>query len=351
MLELINGMKAVVLHMHGGVDKLRYQDFPEPVCNDDEALVRVKACSVNRLDIWVRKGLPNRRVNFPHILGCDFSGYLVNSIGEFKANEDVLVYPGIGCNKCKYCLNGKENMCKEFSIIGGFSDWNGGYAQYTKVPYRNLIRMPKWLSYEEASTLGVAYLTAYSMIKKATEISSMNCVEGNTVLVYSAGSGVGIASIQFAKALGFNVITTVGDKSKLSKARIYTDHVIDRSEKDIVSEVMSITGNEGVSIVIDQIGIWDTSIRCVKKGGVVMVCGATADEYTNVEVRILYNKLASIIGAYLGTKADMLEMLNFMHKHNIKPVIDTVFALEDAMLAHAMMEMNHNFGKIVLRVD
>ncbi len=348
-------MKAVVLHMHGGIDKLRYQDFPEPICNNDEALVRVKACSVNRLDIWVRKGLPNRRVNFPHILGCDFSGYLVNSIGEFKANEDVLIYPAICCNKCRYCLGGKENMCKEFNIIGGFSDWHGGYAQYAKVPYRNIIKMPKWLSYEEASTLGVAYLTAYSMLKKALSIVKMNSIDGiddvKTVLVYSAGSGVGIASIQFAKALGFNVITTVGDRSKLSKASIYADHVIDRTEKDIVSEVMSITGNEGVSIVIDQIGIWDTSIRCVKKGGVVMVCGATANEYTNVEVRMLYNKLESIIGAYLGTKADMLEMLEFMHEHSIRPVVDTVFSLDDAMLAHARMEMNHHFGKIVLKVD
>ncbi len=340
-----------MLHEHGGVDKLVYEEFPEPLCSKDEALVRVKACSVNRLDIWVRKGLPGRSLRFPHILGCDFAGYLVNSIGEFNADEPILVYPGIGCNRCIYCLNGRENLCKEFNIIGGFSDWHGGYAQYVKVPYRNIIRMPKWLSYEEASALGVAYLTAYSMLKRALDIARMNSIDDKNILIYSAGSGVGIASIQFAKALGLNVITTVGDKDKLSRASKYADHVIDRNEKDIVSEVMDITGNEGVSIVIDQIGIWDRSIRCVRKGGVVMVCGATAGEHVTVEIRILYNSLASIVGAYLGTKAEMLGMLEFMYKHNIRPVIDTIFALEDAMLAHARMEMNHHFGKIVLRVD
>ncbi len=344
-------MKAVVLHEHGGVDKLVYEEFPEPSCSKDEALVRVKACSVNRLDIWVRKGLPGRSIRFPHILGCDFSGYLVNSIEEFNAGEPILVYPGIGCNRCRYCLNGRENLCKEFSIIGGFSDWHGGYAEYAKVPYRNIIRMPKWLSYEEASALGVAYLTAYSMLKRALDIVRMNSIDDKSILVYSAGSGVGIASIQFAKALGFNIITVVGSKGKLSKALEYAEHVIDRSEKDIVSEVMSITENEGVSIVIDQIGVLDKSIRCVRKGGVVMVCGATAGEHATLEVRMLYNRLASIVGAYLGTKAEMLEMLEFMHKHNIRPVVDTVFALEDATLAHARMEMNHHFGKIILRVD
>ena len=347
-------MKAIVLNEHGGVDKLRYQDFPEPVCREGEALIRVKACAVNRLDVWVRRGLPNRSVRFPHILGSDISGQLVYSVGGLSPGDDVIVYPGISCNRCGYCMQGKENLCDRFSIIGGFSDWHGGYAEYVKVPIHNLISMPKWLNYEEACTLGVAYLTSYSMLTKA--ISLLNHedsdegidIDDHTILVYSAGSGVGIASIQFAKKIGMKVITT-SSKGKLDKARSIADYVIDREECDIIKEVMRITDGKGVDIVIDQLGLWDTSIRAVMKGGVIMVCGATVNEYAQVEVRALYNRLSSINGAYLGTKREMLDMLEFIHEYNIKPIIDSVFALEDTMLAHARMEMNHHFGKIVLR--
>ncbi len=342
-------MKAIVLNEHGGVDKLRYQDFPEPICREGEALVRVKACAVNRLDVWVRRGLPNRSVRFPHILGSDISGQIVYSVGGLSPGDDVVVYPGISCNKCRYCIQGNENLCDRFSIIGGFSDWHGGYAEYVKVPIHNLIGMPRWLDYEEACTLGVAYLTSYSMLSKAIRLLDYEIKgDDHALLVYSAGSGVGVASIQFAKALGMKVITT-SSKGKLDKAKSIADHVIDREEYDIIKEVMSITDGRGVSIVIDQLGLWDTSIKAVMKGGVIMVCGATVNEYTQVEVRALYNRSASINGAYLGTKREMLDMLEFMHEHNIKPIIDSVFALEDAMLAHARMEMNHHFGKIVLR--
>jgi NADPH:quinone reductase-like Zn-dependent oxidoreductase len=343
-------MKAIVINGHGGVDKLRYQDFPEPICREGEALVRVKACAVNRLDIWVRRGLPNRSVSFPHILGSDISGQIVYSIGGLNSGDDVIVYPGISCNKCRYCMQGKENLCDRFSIIGGFGDWHGGYAEYVKVPMHNLISMPRWLNYEEACTLGVAYLTSYSMLSKAIRSLDHEGIDGNdrTLLVYSAGSGVGVASIQFAKALGMKVITT-SSKGKLDKAKSIADYVIDREEYDIIKEVMSITDGKGASIVIDQLGIWDTSIKAVMKGGVIMVCGATLNEYAQVEVRALYNRSASINGAYLGTKKEMIDMLELMHEHNIKPIIDGVFALEDAMLAHARMEMNHHFGKIVLR--
>ncbi len=345
-------MKAIVLNEHGGVDKLRYQDFLEPICREGEALVRVKACAVNRLDAWVRRGLPNRSVRFPHILGSDISGRIVYSVGGLSPGDDVIVYPGISCNKCRYCMQCNENLCDRFSIIGGFSDWHGGYAEYVKVPIYNLISMPKWLNYEEACTLGVAYLTSYSMLSKAIRLLDHGDEEidadDHTILVYSAGSGVGVASIQFAKALGMKVITT-SSKGKLDKARSIADHVIDREEYDIIKEVMSITDGKGVSIVIDQLGLWDTSIKAVMKGGVIMVCGATVNEYAQVEVRALYNRSASINGAYLGTKKEMLDMLEFMHEYNIKPIIDSVLALEDAMLAHARMEMNHHFGKIVLR--
>lgn len=375
-------MKAVVLHRHGGVDVLRYQDFPEPSCSKDEVLVKVHACSVNRLDVWVRKGLAGREVRFPHILGCDISGYLTSDVDhpnlKMKKGSKVVVYPMIHCGSCRFCRIGKESRCisSNASIIGGFSSWHGGYAEYLKVPVRNIIPLESYLSMEEAASINIAYLTAYSMIKYAMRLmrdingyddvtiatttvavdylANTNTVNDNlSLLVYGAGSGIGVASIQFAKVMGYKVIATVGSQDKLEKAySLGCDLVIDRSKQDIAREVMKFTMGEGVDLVIDHVGIWDTSIKCLKKGsGIMAVCGATASEHTNVEVRPFYNRtLLLIFGAYLGSKKELVEMLRFMQEHNIRPVIDSVFALKDAALAHTKMEMNNHFGKIVIKV-
>ncbi|MEM0029876.1 MAG: zinc-binding dehydrogenase [Candidatus Nitrosocaldus sp.] len=355
-------MKAVVLHRHGGVDALRYQDFPEPLCSKDEVLVKVHACSVNRLDIWVRKGLAGREVRFPHILGCDISGYLVSDVdhpnNKMKKGSKVVVYPMVHCGACRFCRIGKENRCvsSSASIIGGFSSWHGGYAEYVKVPARNIIPLESDISMEEAASINVAYLTVYSIIKHATRLTrDINGYDvGNPsilLLVYGAGSGIGVASVQLAKALGYRVIATVGNHDKVEKAySLGCDLVIDRSKQDIVREVMRFT-EYGVDLVIDHVGIWDTSIKCLKKGsGIVAVCGATASDHTSVGVRPFYNRLASMFGAYLGSKRELVEMLEFMQKHRIRPVIDSVFALEDAILAHTRLEMNQHFGKIVLKI-
>lgn len=375
-------MKAVVLHRHGGVDALRYQDFPEPLCSKDEVLVKVHACSVNRLDVWVRKGLAGREVRFPHILGCDISGYLESDVDhpnlKMKKGSKVVVYPMIHCGSCRFCRIGKENRCtsNDASIIGGFSSWHGGYAEYLKVPVRNIIPLESYLSMDEAASINIAYLTAYSMIKYAMrlrrdingyddvtiatatanvvdDLANINTANDNpSLLVYGAGSGIGVASVQFAKAMGYKVIATVGSQDKLEKAySLGCDLVIDRSKQDIAREVMRFTMGDGVDLVIDHVGIWDTSIKCLKKGsGIMAVCGATASEHTNVEVRPFYNRLALIFGAYLGSKKELVEMLRFMQEHNIRPVIDSAFALEDAALAHTKMETNNHFGKMVIKV-
>ncbi len=353
-------MKAVVLHRHGGVDALRYQDFPDPVCEGyGEVLVKVDSCSLNRLDIWVRRGLAGREVRFPHILGCDISGYIASDLEyqKMRKGSKVVLYPMIHCGVCRFCRIGKENRCmsNNASIIGGFSSWHGGYAEYLKVPASNIIPLESDLSMEEASSINVAYLTAYSIIKHATRL--MRDINGYdpenpSLLVYGAGSGIGVASIQFAKSMGYRVIATVGNHGKVEKAySLGCDLVIDRSKQDIVGEVMRFTDGEGVDLVIDHVGIWDTSIRSLKRGsGIMAVCGATASEHTDVEVRPFYNRLATMFGAYLGSKQELVEMLEFIQRSRIRPVIDSVFALEDAMLAHAKMEMDQHFGKIVLKV-
>ena len=339
-------VKAVAIHEHGGVDKLIYQDFQDPKPSKDEVLVKVKACGVNHLDIWVRLGLAGKPLKFPHILGCDIAGEIASKNRNFPVGSRVMVYPGLSCGKCLHCKNGRENLCSKFTIIGGFSNVQGGYAEYVSAPLRNIVKIPAWFSFEEAACLGVSYLTAWSMLK------STNVTKGSTLLVYGAGSGVGSAAIQLARARGAKVITTVGDEGKVALAKkLGASHVINRTKQDIATEVVTITG-DGVDAVIDHVGAstWMTSLKSLKLGGKMAVCGATSGEVANVEIRTVYNKQVSIIGAYLGTKNQLVEMMRFMHAKKIRPLIDSKFSLEKAAAAHERMEKNEQFGKIVLKI-
>jgi len=339
-------VKAVVINEHGGIDKLIYQDIEDPRPLKDEVLVKVKACGVNHIDIWVRQGLAGKALQFPHILGCDIVGEVASKNKNFRIGSRVMVYPGLSCGKCSYCKARKENLCREFSIIGGFSDVQGGYAEYVKVPLRNIVSIPTWFSFEEAACLSVSYLTSWNMLK------STNVSKGMTLLVYGAGSGVGSAAIQLARAKGAKVITTVGDERKVTLAKkLGANHVINRMTHDIVLEVMTLT-SDGVDAVIDHVGAstWMTSLKSLKVGGRMAVCGATTGETANVEIRTVYNKQASIIGAYLGTKAELVEMMKFMQAKKIRPIIDSKFRLSEAAKAHERMEKSEHFGKIVLQI-
>ncbi|MGH9921999.1 MAG: zinc-binding dehydrogenase [Nitrososphaerales archaeon] len=339
-------MKALTIHEHGGPDKLTYEDIQDPKPSKDEVLVKVKACGVNHLDIWVRRGLAGKSLQFPHILGCDITGEIASKNRNFAIGSKVMVYPGLSCGKCSNCKSGRENLCAKFAIIGGFSNVQGGYAEYVSVPLRNIVKIPPWFSFEEAACLGVSYLTSWNMLK------STNVDKHTTLLVYGAGSGLGSATIQLAKAKGAKVITTVGDEAKIALAKkLGASHVINRTKQDIVAEVMTTTSS-GVDAVIDHVGAstWMTSLKCLKLGGRMAVCGATSGEVANIEIRTVYNKQASIIGAYLGTKKELVEMMRFMQTKKIRPVIDSKIDLRKAAYAHERMEKNEHFGKIVLTI-
>lgn len=337
-------MKAVVLHEHGSVDKLTYQEIEDPKPSKGEVLVRIRACGVNHLDIWVRQGLPGRKLQFPHICGCDIVGEVASASRKFSAGSKVMVYPGLHCGACSYCKAGKENLCSKFAIIGGFSDVQGGYAEYVKVPLRNLVSMPSWLTFEQAACLSVSYLTVWNMLNRA------NVGKGTNLLVYGGGSGIGSATILLAKAKGAKVITTVGDETKIDLAkRLGANHVINRKQNDITTEVSKLT--DGVEVVIDHVGAqtWNTSLKCLKQGGKMVVCGATSGETASIEIRTVYNKQASIIGTYLGTKSELIGLLKFMKLKKIRPLIDSTFKLSDAAKAQTRMKNSEHFGKIVLQ--
>lgn len=340
-------MKAVPFYQHGPVDVLRYEDFPEPEPAKGQVVIDVEYCGVNHLDIWTRMGIAGKKIKLPHICGCDIVGTAKKSAAGIDAGERVMVYPGASCGRCPYCKAGRENLCSQFAIIGGTSDYNGGYAEQVAVPARNVIRLGKGIDSKTAATLAVSYLTAWNML------SANGAKKGKSLLVYGAASGVGMATIQLARALGVSrIITTAAGTEKAGFGKKLGAHdVIDRNEtKDIAGEVAARLGGGGVDIVIDHVGAatWQTSIASLKPGGRMAVCGMTSGNDATVPVRMFYSKQVTMTGALMGTKAQLAELLRFVQAKKIRPVIDSVFPLKEAGQAQDRMEKGLHAGKILL---
>jgi len=330
-------LKAVVIRKHGGPDVLSYEELRNPTLKKGHVIVKVDYCAVNHLDIWVRNGLPGKKVSFPHILGCDVCGTLVNDSGSFKKNEKVVVYPAVesGVPRVSY------------SIIGAFGKYQGGYAEFIQVPQQNIIKKPSWLSDEEACALNVSYLTAWNMLEKS------NCKKNDIMLIWGANSGVGSAAILLAKAKGIQVITVASDTKKINQAKkLGADNIIDRSKSDISREVLRYTKNDGVNAVIDHVGArtWPVSLNVLKIGGKLLACGTTTGSEATINIREFYSKEAQIIGANLGTKSQLISLHKFMKLKRIKPVIDSIYKLKDARQAHEKMDESNQFGKIILKL-
>jgi NADPH:quinone reductase-like Zn-dependent oxidoreductase len=338
-------MKAAPFYEHGPASAIRYgDDVPDPVPGRNDVLIDVQYCGVNHLDIWTRMGVAGKKIRLPHICGCDIVGTVRKGVAGFAAGDPVMVYPGASCGKCLHCRQGRENLCSQFAIIGGMSDYNGGYAEQVAVPSRNVI--PLKLEAKTAATLAVSYLTAWNMLK------TNGASKGKSILVYGAASGVGMATIQLARGLGVSkIITTAAGKDKVEFGkRLGAHHVIDRSEvRDIAGEVMKITG-AGADIVIDHVGAatWQTSIASLRTGGRMAVCGMTSGNDAVVPVRMFYSKQITMTGALMGTKAQLIELLKFVKAKKIKPVVDSILPLKEARGAQERMEQGLHAGKILL---
>jgi NADPH:quinone reductase-like Zn-dependent oxidoreductase len=338
-------MKAVRIHEFGGPEVLRYEDIPDPRPRKDRVLIRVKACAMNHLDLWVRKGLPG--VNLPHILGSDIAGEIVE-VGEyisgFKAGDRVLLAPMHFCNHCAKCVAGLQNQCLEFTVLGNRVD--GGNCELIAVPAVNVIQIPDSLDFNQAASVPLVFLTAWHMLVGRASIRP-----GQTVLVLGASSGVGIAATQVAKLFHARVITTAGDETKLEKARaLGADHGINHYRQKISEEVRKITNKEGVDIVVEHVGpaTWEESMKSLKPAGVLVTCGATTGPNVGFDLRFLFSRQLSLLGSYMGTMGELHEVLGHVFAGRLKPVVDRVFALKEIRAAHEYVEKSQMFGKIVL---
>ena len=338
-------MKAVRIHKFGGPEVLSYEDAPDPKPRKDQVLVRVRACAMNHLDIWVRKGHPG--INLPHILGSDVAGEIVEVgeyISDFKPGQRVLLAPMSFCNRCPKCVAGRQNECRQFTVLGDRVD--GGNCELMAVPAVNVIPIPDTLDFNEAASIPLVFVTAWHMLT-----GRANLRPGQTVLILGANSGVGIAAIQIAKLFHARVITTAGDERKMERAReLGADHVINHYKQKISHEVREITRHEGVDIVVEHVGAatWDESVKSLKAGGTVVTCGATSGSSVPIELRFLFARQLALLGSYMGTMAELYEVLGHVFAGRLKPVIDHIFPLNEIRAAHEYMERSQMFGKIVL---
>jgi len=341
-------MKAVRFHQFGGPEVLVYEDAPLPVLGPGEVLIRVKACALNHLDLWIAGGIPAYKTSLPHIPGCDVSGIVEDSgegISSISIGQRVCVAPGLSCFRCQYCLSGADHLCDDYRILGAGPD--GAYAEFVKAPAGNVMAIPEILSFESAAAFPLTFLTAWHML-----VSRAGLRPGQDLLVLAGGSGVGSAAIQIGKLLGARVIATAGSPAKLESARCMgADEVIDYTQVDFAEEIAQITQKRGVDVVFEHVGpaTFGKSLRSLARQGKLVTCGATTGPRADLDLRYVFSRELTILGAKMGPRAEFNTVARLVGEGKLKPVIDSIFPLSEARSALAKMQSRDLFGKIVLR--
>lgn len=341
-------MNAVRFHQHGGLEVLRYEAAPDPEMQPGEVLVRVRACALNHLDLWERRGLENVKIPLPHISGSDVAGEVVSStVRDVAAGRRVMLQPGVSCARCVACLSGRDNECPHYEVLG-YLHHDGGYAELVKVPAQNLIPIPDHVGFVEAAAFPLTFVTAWHMLMTRAQLK-----RGEDVLVLAAGSGVGQAAVQIAFMHGARVFATAGSDEKLERAKALGAYeVIHHHRQDIADEIKRLTNRRGVDIVIEHVGeaTWPKSVRSLARGGRLVTCGATTGRQGDLDLRALFAKQLSILGSYMGTKGELLKAARFFFAGQLRPVVDRVYPLAEAAAAQQRLEASGQFGKVVLEV-
>jgi len=340
-------MKAARFHEHGSVEVLKYEDAPEPKIQANEILVKVKACALNHLDLWLRMGVRGWKLHLPHIVGSDISGEVAEAgplVTRVKPGDRVLLCPGISCGQCEACFKGLDSACRDYTLFGVFVD--GGYAQYVKSPEVNAFPIPGDLDFDEAAAVPLVFITAWHML-----FARAGLKPGEEVLVIGAGSGVGSAAIQIAKLTGARVIATAGADWKLEKARaLGADEVINHSQQSIADEVRRLTNKRGVDVIVEHVGaaVWEACFESLATYGRLVTCGVTSGGEVKLNVQALFGRQRSVLGSFMGGKGELVEALNLLAQRKLKAVIDASFPLQEAAAAQRKMESREFFGKILL---
>ncbi len=337
-------MKAARFHASGGPEVLSFEDAPDPRLRDGEALVRVEACGVNRLDVWLRSG--RYKTYTPHVLGTDVAGVVEKAPAGSPVGEGgkTLVYPVISDGSCPRCLSGRPNTCPNMGLLGAVAD--GGYAEYVGVPAANLLPL-EGMDAPAAAALPVNFGTAWNALVSKARVSPED-----TLLVWGAAGGVGHAAVQIARLFGATVIAAARGKERTGKlGGLGADHAVDYSVRDPVGAVMDVTGGAGATMVFDHMGseTWGKSIDSLANGGKLLALGTTTGADVRVDIGKVYRKELTIQGVYGMTRKDLLAVMAQARRGRLRPAVHMELPLASAADAHRMLESREVFGKLVLR--
>ncbi len=341
-----SAMRAVTLRRHGGPEVLEIEELPTPEPGPCQVLVRVEAVALNHLDLWVRRGLPNLKLHYPHIPGSDITGEIA-ALGPGASGtvgQKVVVNPGVSCGRCRECLQGRDNLCREYAILG--EHISGGCADYLAVPVANVLPRPPNLDAFQAAAFPLTMLTAWHMLAVKARVQP-----GETVLVLGASSGVGTAAVQIARLFGARVIATATSDEKLARARtLGADEGINTEKEDLVDAVRKLTGKRGVDVVFEHVGkaLFAKAIQACARGGRLVTCGATTGFDPTIDLRHVFFRQIAILGSTMGSKGDLHDLVQHLTAGRLTPVVDRVLPLAQVREAHELLEGRAQFGKIVL---
>jgi NADPH:quinone reductase-like Zn-dependent oxidoreductase len=344
-------MKAFRVARHGGPEALEWGDLPDPTAGPGQVLVRVRACALNHLDLWVRNGVPGHRFPLPLVPGSEVAG-LVEAAGagvdDLAVGEACFVAPGVACGHCARCAAGEDHLCPEYGLLGEHRD--GGYAELVVVPRRNVLPVPRGMTFVEAAAGPLVFLTAWHMLAVRAALR-----RGEDVLVHAAGSGTSSAGIQIARLLGARrIFATAGGRAKLDAAlALGATDVYDSNEVDFAREVRAATGGRGVDVVFDHVGgeVFERSLRTLARGGRIVLCGATSGAEAKINLRAVFFKSLSIVGSTMGSLGELHALLPEFEKGTLRPVVAKTFPFEAARDAQEALAGRGHFGKIVLTMD
>jgi NADPH:quinone reductase-like Zn-dependent oxidoreductase len=329
-------LKAAFFKEHGGSDKILYGDYRDPVAEAGEVVVRVKACALNQVDMLLLDGRFPPPEGLPHVNGCEIAGTV--------EGQRVVVFPGLSCGTCEFCLRGERTVCLRYGYLGAHRD--GGYAELVKVPAANLVPLPESISFEGGAALPLAFLTSWHAL-----VAQARLEPGQSVLVQAAGSGVGSAAIQIARLIGARVMTTVGSDDKIEFARsLGAEHVVNYRTQDFVEEAKKWTGKRGVDVVVEHIGgeTFERSSYALTRLGTLVSIGSHDTHWGRLDLRHVYSKNLKIVGTNLGSILELRTIVDYVAAGRLTPVIDRAFPLKDARGAVQHVLDRKNKGKVLL---
>jgi NADPH:quinone reductase-like Zn-dependent oxidoreductase len=341
-------MKALLFHEFGGPDKLKYEDVPDPTIKPDEVLVRVRACALNHLDLFVREGIPALKTPLPFWTGCDIAGEVAEvgaDVRDVKVGMRVAVNPNLTCGRCEFCRQGEDSLCVRYGILGEHVP--GGLAEAVAVRGDNVLPLPPSVSFEEAASFILTNMTAWRMVVTQGQVRP-----GQDVLIIGVGGGVSSTAVQIARLCGARVLVTSSDDAKLDKARALGAEVGINYKKnpDWTRQVFEATGKRGVDVVIENVGAatWKDSIRSLKGGGRLVTCGATSGPVGETLIPLVFWKQVHIIGSTMANRKEFHDVMGQFFAGRLKAIIDDVVPLKDGAAAQQRLADGKQFGKIVL---